>query len=171
MPRETAAVSARFVLTIKPCTRLQSHFMQSHRRVGCMRVYNCDLPPALLAEWPGSFTCYCSNTGVERTPKCESAEKDSKLTLEKNSLLPLLPGLAPVTFRSGVRRCTAEPSPLPATFLPTSVSACSVVSVPDVTQTLFSLMLPTLSLVHPLKDKLELANTLFIFFQSQAADV
>ena len=27
------------------------------------------LSPALLAEWPGSFTCYFSNTGVERIPK------------------------------------------------------------------------------------------------------
>ena len=36
--------------------------------VRCMRV-SCNLPPALLAEWPGSFTCHCGNTGVERTPK------------------------------------------------------------------------------------------------------
>ena len=26
-------------------------------------VFSCNLPPALLAERPGSFTCYCSNTG------------------------------------------------------------------------------------------------------------
>ena len=31
-----------------------------------MRV-KCNLPPALLAEWPGSFTCHCGNIGVERT--------------------------------------------------------------------------------------------------------
>ena len=24
--------------------------------------FSCNLPPALLAEWPGSFTCYCGNT-------------------------------------------------------------------------------------------------------------
>ena len=28
-------------------------------------VFNYNLPPALLAEWQGSFTCYCSNKGVE----------------------------------------------------------------------------------------------------------
>ena len=27
----------------------------------------CNLPPALLAEWPGSFTCHCSNAGVKWT--------------------------------------------------------------------------------------------------------
>ena len=32
-------------------------------------VSGCNLPPALLAERPGSFTCYCGNTGVERVPK------------------------------------------------------------------------------------------------------
>ena len=41
---------------------------------GCMHV-SCNLPPALLAEWPGSFTCYCSNMGVEWILKLESAQK------------------------------------------------------------------------------------------------
>ena len=27
-------------------------------------AFRCNLPPALLAEWPGSFTCHCANTGV-----------------------------------------------------------------------------------------------------------
>ena len=31
-------------------------------------VFRCNLPPALLAERPGSFTCHCGDTGVERTP-------------------------------------------------------------------------------------------------------
>ena len=29
-------------------------------------MFSCNLPPAPLAKWPGSFTCYCGNTGVER---------------------------------------------------------------------------------------------------------
>ena len=29
---------------------------------------SCNLPPALLAEWPGTCSCYCGNTGVERIP-------------------------------------------------------------------------------------------------------
>ena len=31
-------------------------------------MFSCHLPPALFAEWRGSFMCRCSNTGVERTP-------------------------------------------------------------------------------------------------------
>ena len=38
-------------------------------------VFSCNLPPALLAGWPGSFTCYCGNAGVERIPKWESAQE------------------------------------------------------------------------------------------------
>ena len=26
-------------------------------------MFRCNLPPALLAEWPGSFTCHCGNKG------------------------------------------------------------------------------------------------------------
>ena len=39
----------------------------------CMFSFN--LPPALLAELPGSFTFYYGNTVVERIPKKESAQK------------------------------------------------------------------------------------------------
>ena len=35
-------------------------------------TYN--LPPALLAEWPGSFTGYCGNMGMEQVWKRESAQ-------------------------------------------------------------------------------------------------
>ena len=30
-------------------------------------MFRCNLPPALLAEWPGSLMCHCGNTGVEQT--------------------------------------------------------------------------------------------------------
>ena len=48
-------------------------------------VFRCNLPPVLLAEWPGSFTCHCSNTGVKWTPnksahKVNSGEENSPTT-------------------------------------------------------------------------------------------
>ena len=52
-------------------------------------VYSCSTPPALLAEWPGSFTCYCGNT----------------VTQENTIHLLHLPGLEPRTFWSRDRRC------------------------------------------------------------------
>ena len=42
-----------------------------HRQGAC--VFSCNLPLALLAEWPGSFTCCCSNMWVERIFKQEPA--------------------------------------------------------------------------------------------------
>ena len=71
VPRETAAISARSIYTIQPCT--MSLHAKPHTQGAC--VFSCNLPPAPLVEWPGSFTCYCGNTGVERIPKQESAQK------------------------------------------------------------------------------------------------
>ena len=45
-----------------------------HNYVGCMCV-SCNLPPALMAEWPRSFVCYCSNMGVDWIPEWESTQK------------------------------------------------------------------------------------------------
>ena len=36
-----------------------------HPCQGCMWIYRCNWPPALLAEWPGSFTCHGGKMGVE----------------------------------------------------------------------------------------------------------
>ena len=38
-------------------------------------MFRRNLPPALLAEWPGSLTCHCGNMGVEWTPNKKSAHK------------------------------------------------------------------------------------------------
>ena len=37
---------------------IESLHSKPHTYVAC--VFSCNLPYALLAEWPGSFTCYCS---------------------------------------------------------------------------------------------------------------
>ena len=78
---ETAAISAQILCT--PYNHAPRHFMQSHiRKALC--VFSCNLPPALLAKWPGSFTCYCSNTGVERIPLI-------KLQIDTHQLTPFGP--------------------------------------------------------------------------------
>ena len=73
----------------------------------CMFRWN--QPPALLAEWLRSFTCHCSNTGLERTPK---KSLHSKLTVEKKILPLLLPGFELATFRSRVQHSTNKLSQL-----------------------------------------------------------
>ena len=62
------------------CITCHLHFWQNNQG---------NLPPALLAEWPGSFMCHCRNTEVKRTP---NKSQHTKLTLEKKILSPLLPG-------------------------------------------------------------------------------
>ena len=71
------------------------------RWVENVRVFRCKLPPAHLAEWPGYFTCYCGDTGVERTP---NKSQHTQLTMEKKILHSFLPRLELATFRSRVRR-------------------------------------------------------------------
>ena len=73
VPCKTAAILAHSVYTIQPCT-MSCHFLQSHIH----RVHVClvgNLPPALLAKWPGSFTCYCDSTDMEQISEWESAQK------------------------------------------------------------------------------------------------
>ena len=73
-----------------------SDFVES-RLYACLGV-TCHLH--FLAELPGSFTCHCGNTGVERAP---NKSQHTKLTLEKKILPPPLPGFELTTFRSRVR--------------------------------------------------------------------
>ena len=54
-------IGASSAYTIQPCT--MSLHAKPHTQGVCK--FSCNLPPALLAEWPGSFTCYCGNMGVE----------------------------------------------------------------------------------------------------------
>ena len=78
-------------------------------------MFSCNLPPALLAGWSGSFTCYCSNTKVERIPIYYKS-RHRKLTLEKKILLPLQQGFEPVTFQSRVRRSNHWAIPAPQLY-------------------------------------------------------
>ena len=66
-------------------------------------VFRCNLPHVLLAQWLGSFTCHCSNTGVERIP---NKSQHTKLTLQKKILPPFLPGLKLATFQPQVWHST-----------------------------------------------------------------
>ena len=52
--------------TVSVAIHSKSHNMQG----ACM--FSCNLPPALLAEWPGSFMCYCSGTDTEIRVSTES---------------------------------------------------------------------------------------------------
>ena len=75
----------------------------------CLAVA-CHLRFGQNDSWPGSFTCYRGNTGVERIPEWVSIESWSRK--RKFSLRSFLLGLESKIFRSRARRSTAEPSPM-----------------------------------------------------------
>ena len=82
-------------------------------------MFRCNLPLALLAEWPGSFMCHCGNTWVEQTHESQQ----TKLTLEMKILSLLLPGFKLATFRTWVWHSNQQV--IPAIFMP-CVSSCLV---------------------------------------------
>ena len=64
----TSCVCARFLIG-SHATPGQRHSQPAPTSLGhCICMFRCNLLPALLAEWPRSFSCHCGNTGVERTP-------------------------------------------------------------------------------------------------------
>ena len=75
VPCKTAAISVHILCT--PCSHAHVYSVTSCKAtyIGCMCVFSCNLPPALLAEQLGSSICYCGNMGVEWILKEESAQK------------------------------------------------------------------------------------------------
>ena len=58
--RSCCRLGAHSIYIIQPRASLHSHFFRSHMRSVQVRQFSCSLLSALLAEWPWSFTCYCS---------------------------------------------------------------------------------------------------------------
>ena len=76
-------------------------------------MFSCNVPPALLAEQPGSFLFYCGSVIKMGGMDTKNKSQHRKLTLEKKNPPLLLPGLKPVTFQPRVVYSTTELSPLP----------------------------------------------------------
>ena len=100
------------------CTVAQSaHFDFVESRVWACLSVTCHLH--FWQEWPGSFTCHCSKTGLEWTP---NKSQHTNLTPEKKILPPLLLGFDLVTFRSQVWSSTNKLSWLPAASITSDLS-------------------------------------------------
>ena len=70
---------------------------------GYICIFGCNLPPAFLAEWPGSFTRHCGYTRVEGTP---NKSQHGQLILERQILPSLQPRIKPAACRARVRWST-----------------------------------------------------------------
>ena len=106
----TSCVSVRFPDRFPHCAWTALDSPLRLRWVKGICVFRCNLPSALLAEWPEFFTCHCSNTEMDRAP---NKSQHTKLTLENKSLTPLLPGFELATFRARVRCSTNKLFRLP----------------------------------------------------------
>ena len=89
VPCETAAISVHIL-----CTPYNHAPVYSVTTKGAC-VFSCILPPALSAEWLGSFICFGGNTGVEGY---RNKSQHRKLTLEKKILLLLCQDSNPWPF-------------------------------------------------------------------------
>ena len=73
-------------------------------------MFSCNLPPALLAEWPGSFTCTVVTRGWNGY---RNKSQHRKSTLDKKIIPPFQQGFEPATFQSRVRRSNHWAFPAP----------------------------------------------------------
>ena len=71
-------------------------------------MFRCNLTPALLAEWPGPYSCHCGNMGVEWTL---NKSQHTKLTPKKKILVTLLPGFKSQPF---IHKSSALPTSYPS---------------------------------------------------------
>ena len=95
-PAETTVAECSLTNCVWARFRIGSHTMPWQRQsqpdptslgqVKGVCVFRCNLPPALLAKWPGSFMCYCGNKGVEQTP---NKTQHTHTHTDKHTLLSL----------------------------------------------------------------------------------
>ena len=126
-------------------------------------MFSCNLSPALLAQWPGSFTCYCGNTGEERIPKWVSIEswpwriKFSRRSCRDSNTWPF-------DHKSGALTTELCPymsvcfSATPSLSVSESLSLCLPLSLSIFYPCVFSLSLCHGSFAH------SLSCTMFIYF-------
>ena len=107
-------------------------------------LLQCNLPHALLAGWPGPFTCHCSNMGVERTL---SKSQHRNLTPEKRFCCCSYQESNPQLFH--------HESIAPPTELSPNKSKTAVVILESTNKsTLFSLTnLPIIAVITPSTNK------------------
>ena len=92
------------------------HHTTMHHVTSCKAtcVFSCNLPPALLAEWPGSFMCYCGNTEVERISEMRISTESRSWRRKFSRLSCRDSNPRPFDHESGA--LTTELSPPPVLF-------------------------------------------------------
>ena len=102
------SLDACSVYTMQPCTSLQCHFIRSHIR----KMHVCLTVTFHLHFWQNDRDLLRAAAVRRGWNSYQNESRHGKLTMEKKTIPPHLPGIEPATFRSRVRRCTTELSPL-----------------------------------------------------------
>ena len=125
VPHETAAISARSVYTIQPCT------MSLHAESHIHKVYACLAVTCHLHFWRNDRGLLRATAVTRGWNRYRNKSQHRKLTLEKKILPPLLQRFEPATFRSRVRRSNhwAIPAPVHTSgmflaYLPWGIEYC-----------------------------------------------
>ena len=101
--------SASSVYTIQPCTRLQCHFIQSHKG----RVYVCLAVTCRLHFWQNDRVLLRATALTPGWNGYPNKSQHTKLIIEKKILPPLLRDSNPGPFDHESDALTTELSPLP----------------------------------------------------------
>ena len=104
VPHETAAISARSVYTIPPCTMS----LHAKREVHASLSVTCH-----LHFWQNDRDLLRATAITRGWNGYRSKSQHRKLTVEMKILPPLLRGLEPATFQSRVRRSNHRAIPVP----------------------------------------------------------
>ena len=107
MPHESAAVSARSVYTIQPCT------VSLHAKPHTYKVYACLAVTCHLHFWRDDRDLLRATAVTRGWKGYRNESQHTKLTLEKKILPPLPQGFEPATFESRVRRSNHWAIPAP----------------------------------------------------------
>ena len=116
VPHETAAVSVRSVYTIQPCT-MSLHIKSHIHKVYASLAVTCH-SVALLAEWPGSCTCYCGNWRGWNGYRNKSQRKKSWPWRRKFARRSRCRDSNPRPFNHESGALTTELSSLPCSVMP-----------------------------------------------------
>ena len=104
-------LAAGSIYTVQPCTSLQCHFIWS--RIGRCRVNVCLAVTCHLHVWQNDRDLLRATAVTRGRNGYRNKSQHRKLTMEKEILPPLLPGIEPEAFRLRACLSTTELSSLP----------------------------------------------------------
>ena len=109
-------------------------------RVKDVCMFRCNLPPAILAKWPGSFTCLCSNMGWNGhriRVSTQSQEENLHITPAGTGTCSLS-NMSPALYQQAIPAPIYSYSCVQTTYIPTELLTANIVLCLAINTTLHS---------------------------------